>query len=430
MQLYFSQRRCGVKKKLRMSSLALAAATASSPPSTNNSSGWRSSPLGHTYKKFEAEWNAAGSNKTRASQYGAGADGGQARIIYFIERTRQLEVELEQTNAKMQAKTKKERRHQSDIADLRQLVNDLCAKIRKVERERDSSVKEKTAAQVEATQMGARLKTVQLDARKFKHADSRMHTMLVNANREAQEQKLRAENLEDALEMARKKSEDAVADASARVFTIESQTAESLAAANHRAEEVLEELRGIQGGWQEMKNRADASQQREDAALKNAEARIAMAENGARTAKGATKEATTVKIAAEKETAELRAQVAGLQHAVSSRTNEVEELRRENSRLEASYQQQQKEMTNLQASLHQTERSLRDENRQQRVQHIKFIDRRIAVKKEKEETKKHPPKKRPSKQKVEQTKRAEERAKQRAEHKKKIKERQRLLHKH
>ena len=259
--------------------------TSLTSPTRTSSSNWRNSPLGHTYKKFEAEWNAEGSNKSRAAQYSAGNEGAQARVIYFIERTRQLEVELERLNVKMNAKTKKERRHQSDVADLRTLVNDLCAKIRKVERERDTAVKEKATAQVEATQASARLKTVQLDAKKYKNADTRMHTMLVNANRNVQEQKLVAENLTDALELAKKKEEDAVADASQRVLAIETQTAESLTAANQRAEEVLEELRGIQGGWQEMKNRADASQAREDAALSNAEARIAMAENGAKAGK-------------------------------------------------------------------------------------------------------------------------------------------------
>ena len=271
------------KKKTHQRQQIMTSLTTS--PTRTSSSNWRNSPLGHTYKKFEAEWNAEGSNKSRAAQYSAGNEGAQARVIYFIERTRQLEVELERLNVKMNAKTKKERRHQSDVADLRTLVNDLCAKIRKVERERDTAVKEKATAQVEATQASARLKTVQLDAKKYKNADTRMHTMLVNANRNVQEQKLVAENLTDALELAKKKEEDAVADASQRVLAIETQTAESLTAANQRAEEVLEELRGIQGGWQEMKNRADASQAREDAALSNAEARIAMAENGAKAGK-------------------------------------------------------------------------------------------------------------------------------------------------
>jgi hypothetical protein len=70
--------------------------------------------------------------------------------------------------------------------------------------------------------------------------------------------------------------------------------------------------------------------------------------------------------------------------------------------------------------LHQSKRLLRDENRQTRVQHIKFIDRRIATKKEAIELKKNPPKKKPSQKSVAASRRAEERAKMRAEHKAKV----------
>ena len=396
------------------------ASFSSSPPPSHGSTGWRSSPLGHTYKKFEAEWNAQPPNKTSAAQYNAGKDGASARVIYFIEKTRQLELTLESNNARMLTQTNKEKRHRSDIADLRSLVNDLCAKIRTVEKERDTAVTEKNTAQVERTQMSARLQTVQLDAKKYKNADTRMHTMLVQANREGQEQKLKSENLEDALELARKKAENAVKEATERVASIEKQTQDSLQAANQRAEEVLEELRGIQGGWQEMKNRADASQAREDAALQNAQARIAMAENLSVTAKAAALEATGTRVVAENEATALRGRVAGLEQAVRGRTSEVEGLRQENSRLEASFQQQHKQMTNLEATLFQAKSSLRDENRQQRVQHIKFIDRRIATKKEKAEIIKHPPKKKPSQKKVAEKRRAEQRAMERAAHKKKV----------
>ena len=391
----------------------------SSPPPAPTS-GWRSSPLGHKYKKFESEWNADGSNKARAAQYGAGEDGAQSRVIYFIERTRQLEVELVENQKKMSQKIKKERRHQSDIADLRRLVNDLCSKIRTVERTRDVATKEKNDAEIVATQLGARLRTVQLDAKKYKSADTRMHDLLIKTNREKEEQKLRAENLEDELEIEKKKAQEAVADASARVENIEKQTKDRLAAANQRAEEVLEELRGIQGGWQEMKNRADASQAREDAAHANAEARILMAENGAKSAKTISKVATEKKLIAEKEKEILKGKVIELDHEIRNRTSEVEELRRENERLKASFDTQQNEMDELQAQLYEKKRLLRDESRQNRVQHIKFIDRRMAEKKLKAELLTNPPKKKPSLKKIAAHKRAEQRAKERAEHKKKV----------
>jgi hypothetical protein len=404
-------------------------ATSSPPPAPQlntgpASTGWRHSPLGHTYKKFESEWNAYGSNKSRAQQYNPGhGDGSQARVIYFIERTRQLEVALEHNNAQMLVLAKKEKRNKSDVADLRSLVNDLCSKIRTVERERDAAVKDKDKAQVEATQMGARLKTVQLDTKKYKNADVRMHTMLIQSNREASEQKLRAENLEDELTMAKEKAEAAIKEASERVGTIEKQTQESLQAANRRAEDVLEELRGIQGGWQEMKNRADASQAREDAALANTASRIAMSENIAKSAKKAAHDATRDKNIAEKETVQLRTRINALETAISNRTSEVEELRRENSRLEHSFQKQHKSMSDLEIALNLSKRRLRDESRQERVKHIKFIDRRMAEKKVTEDLKTCPPKKKPSAKKVAEKRRAEERAKERAAHKQKVLER-------
>jgi hypothetical protein len=271
--------------------------------------------------------------------------------------------------------------------------------------------------------MGARLKTVQLDTKKYKNADVRMHTMLIQSNREASEQKLRAENLEDELTMAKEKAEAAIKEASERVGTIEKQTQESLQAANRRAEDVLEELRGIQGGWQEMKNRADASQAREDAALANTASRIAMSENIAKSAKKAAHDATRDINIAEKETVQLRTRINALETAISNRTSEVEELRRENSRLEHSFQKQHKSMSDLEIALNLSKRRLRDESRQERVKHIKFIDRRMAEKKVTEDLKTCPPKKKPSAKKVAEKRRAEERAKERAAHKQKVLER-------
>ena len=56
------------------------------------------------------------------------------------------------------------------------------------------------------------------------------------------------------------------------------------------------------------------------------------------------KEATRIKIASEQEALQLRLRVVELENAVNSRTNEVEVLRRENSRLESSFQKQQKDV--------------------------------------------------------------------------------------
>jgi hypothetical protein len=385
-----------------------------SSPAPTPQTGWRNSPLGHTYKKFESEWNAEGSNRTKAAQYNPGTqDGSQARVIYFIERTRQLECELAANNRRMEELNRKELKNKSDVVDLRKLVNDLCTKIRKVERERDAAVKDMNTAQVSATQMSARLKTVQMDAKKYKSADSRLHTRIINLNRETSEQKLRAEKLEDELDMANTRAEEAVKEASERVASIEKKTQESLKAANQRAEEVLEELRAIQGGWQEMKSRADASQLREEEALEAARARIIMAENNSKAAKELSKQATIDKTKAEKEAAELRVRVAELEKAINSRTAEVENLRRENSRLQSSFKVQSNQMTELQAALTRSKRELRDDHRQKRVQHIKFIDRRLAVQKEITETKNNPPmkmKKKPSQKMLADKRRAEERA--------------------
>jgi|TARA_B100000795_G_C22369071_1_gene275400 predicted nuclease with TOPRIM domain len=60
------------------------------------------------------------------------------------------------------------------------------------------------------------------------------------------------------------------------------------------------------------------------------------------------KEATRIKIASEQEALQLRLRVVELENAVNSRTNEVEVLRRENSRLESSFQKQQKDVSRKQ----------------------------------------------------------------------------------
>jgi hypothetical protein len=98
----------------------------------------------------------------------------------------------------------------------------------------------------------------------------------------------------------------------------------------------------------------------------------------------------------------------------------VEELRRVNARLEASFQTQQNEMDILRSELHEKKRMLRDDDRQKRVEHIKFIDRRMAEKKFKIEVLKNPPMKKPSPKRIAAHQRAEQRAKERAEHKRKV----------
>jgi hypothetical protein len=409
------------------SSAAAAAASSSSPPprSAAASASWRSSPLGHAYRKFESEWNAHGSNRTAAENFGAPVDeagGAQARIIWFIERCRQLELAVGTLHEEVARKAKAERRHAGDISDLRKLVNELCEKVRAVQRERDGAVKRKSSAEVKATQMEARLKAAQLDASKYKNADSRMHTLLVNSNRDLQEARIRAEALEEQLEIERKRATDAEADAVEHVAEVEKRTAAAVDAANARAEEILEELRGIQGGWQEMKMRADASQEREEASLRQAEARIAMAENGSKVARAKAEDAAAERHAAVREAAELRRQLADLQDQVMNRTEEVETLRRGREVLVADMKQKTAEMSDLQARLHEKARALRDENRQARVQHVKFIDRRIKEKKEKEEARLHPKPKvrKPSKKQLERERRATQRAEQRAAHKAKV----------
>ena len=64
------------------------------------------------------------------------------------------------------------------------------------------------------------------------------------------------------------------------------------------------------------------------------------------------KEATRIKIASEQEALQLRLRVVELENAVNSRTNEVEVLRRENSRLESSFQKQQKDVRSKKQKKH------------------------------------------------------------------------------
>ena len=360
----------------------------SSPPPAPSAE-WRSSPLGHSFRKFEAEYNQHPGNRSRASNFGVDAGenrknsaGANARVIWFIERCRLLEKRVEDLGAQLAAKTKGERRHQGDVSDLRALINDLCNKVRKVERERDAEKSKATALEVEAVQMRARLATALQDTKKYRSNDARLHTMLVESNRELQEEKLKVEELEVALDTERARAETAEADAVVQVEAVEERMAESVGRANQRAADLLEELKGIQNGWHEMKQRADASQDREQSALRQTEARISIAEGAAKAAQTKARDAVVAQARATKEADVLARRVETLEGQLTGRIGELENLRSSNSKLQAEKVLFNQQILELRHALREKQQALRDGHRQTRVRHIKFIDARLSAKRE------------------------------------------------
>ena len=371
-----------------------------SPPPAAPTAEWRSSPLGHSFRKFEAEYNQHPGHRSRASEFGVdvgenggpgggtggdtgkGAKGANARVIWFIERCRLLEKRTLDLEAQLAAKTRGERRHQGDVSDLRALINDLCNKVRKVERERDVEKSKATALEVEAVQVRARLGTALQDTKKYRSNDARLHTMLVDSNRELQEEKLKVEELEDALDGERARAETAEADAVVQVEAVEARMAESVGRANQRAADLLEELKGIQNGWHEMKQRADASQDREHSALRQTEARIAIAEGAAKAAQTKARDAVLAQSCAAKEAGVLARRVETLEGQLTGRIGELENLRSSNSKLQAEKVLFNQQILELRCALRDKQQALRDGHRQTRVRHIKFIDARLSAKRE------------------------------------------------
>ena len=97
--------------------------------------GWSSSPLGHSYRTFEAEYRAknigaVGKNHGKR----AAAQLASSRVIWFIERCRQLELECKQLRISNEEKDKKLKRHDRDVSDLRKLINELCDKVRELKK--------------------------------------------------------------------------------------------------------------------------------------------------------------------------------------------------------------------------------------------------------------------------------------------------------
>eukprot|EP00946_MAST-07B_sp_MAST-7B-sp1_P004677 g4677.t1 len=357
----------------------------SEPPPSAPTAEWRSSPLGHSFRKFEAEYNQHPGNRARSQALGAnGSENGDAnaRVIWFIERCRLLEKRNEDLKAQLAAKTKAERRHKGDVSDLRALINDLCNKVRKVERERDAEKRKATALEVEAVQMRARLATALQDTKKYRSNDARLHTMLVDSNRDLQEEKLKVEELKDELDSERQRAETAEADAVEQVKEVEARMAEAVSSANQRAADLLEELKGIQNGWQEMKQRADASQDREESALRQTEARISIAEGAAKAAQAKAHDAAVAQAQVAKEAGVLSRRVGTLEDQLTGRIAELENLRSSNSKLQAENALFNQQILELRCALQERMQALRDGHRQTRVQHIKFIDARLKARKE------------------------------------------------
>ena len=193
---------------------------------------------------------------------------------------------------------------------------------------------------------------------------------------------IESEELEVALDTERARAETAEADAVVQVEAVEERMAESVGRANQRAADLLEELKGIQNGWHEMKQRADASQDREQSALRQTEARISIAEGAAKAAQTKARDAVVAQARATKEADVLARRVETLEGQLTGRIGELENLRSSNSKLQAEKVLFNQQILELRHALREKQQALRDGHRQTRVRHIKFIDARLSAKRE------------------------------------------------
>ena len=212
--------------------------------------GWSSSPLGHSYRTFEAEYRAKNIG-TVGQSHGkrAAAQLASSRVIWFIERCRQLELECKQLRSSNEEKDKKLKRHDRDVSDLRKLINELCDKVRDLKKTTKAAKKEAEALRVDNVEVRAKLKISIEELNRRKKSDDRLHGALVKSSRENQDLKLDLENmkhvkdgLEEKIKEMKKHSEEEL-DAQRQDFQIR------LDASNKRAEDALQELKDKTGGW-------------------------------------------------------------------------------------------------------------------------------------------------------------------------------------
>ena len=339
--------------------------------------GWSSSPLGHSYRNFETEYRA---KNIGSSGQGHGkramAQLASARVIWFIERCRQLELECKQLRDGSAEKDKKLKRHDKDVSELRKLINELCEKVRALKRTTKAAKEEAKALQMENVSTKQRALQATEDLNRRKRADDRLHSTLVKTSRELQDTKLDLENmtqnkvnLSHAIDELKKQSAIEL-DAQANDYQIR------LDAANKRAEDALQELKDKTGGWDEMKIKVETSEEREQATIDAANGKIALMKNQMETGDQKAKEAALTAVEANSRSAKLQLKLDSYKAALEQKQVELEEQRRQAAHAQILFVDLEQQLKVANSKLVQQQWKKRQEGRKQRIQHVKSIDRK------------------------------------------------------
>ncbi len=343
--------------------------------------GWSSSPLGHSYRTFEAEYRAknigaVGKNHGKR----AAAQLASSRVIWFIERCRQLELECKQLRISNEEKDKKLKRHDRDVSDLRKLINELCDKVRELKKTTKSAKKEAASVRTDNVEVRSKLRVAVEELNRRKKSDDRLHGALVKSSRELQDVKLDLENvkhvrdnLEEKIKEIKKHNEEEI-EAQRQDFQIR------LDASNKRAEDALQELKDKTGGWDEMKAKVETSEEREQATTDAANANIAMMQNKIQAADERAKEAVVNAANSKSEKERIQVKLDTVSGALEAKQVELEETRRRLSDLEQKYHEQEIKLQTSNAQLAEHKWQQREEGRKARIQHIKRVDRKYGNK--------------------------------------------------
>jgi chromosome segregation ATPase len=343
--------------------------------------GWSSSPLGHSYRTFEAEYRAKNIG-TVGQSHGkrAAAQLASSRVIWFIERCRQLELECKQLRTSNEEKDKKLKRHDRDVSDLRKLINELCDKVRDLKKTTKAAKKEAETLRIDNVEVRAKLKNSVDELNRRKKSDDRLHGALVKSSRELQDVKLDLENakqandeLEGKIQEMKKQSQQEV-EAQRQDFQIR------LDSSNKRAEDALQELKDKTGGWDEMKAKVETSEEREQATTDAANANIALMQNKIVAAEEHAKAAVLRAQQSKQERKNTQLQLDKTIGALESKQIELEETRRRLADLEQKYHEQDMKLHAANASVAEYKWKRREEGRKARIQHIKIVDRKYGGK--------------------------------------------------
>eukprot|EP00943_MAST-04B_sp_MAST-4B-sp1_P004158 g4158.t1 len=343
--------------------------------------GWSSSPLGHSYRTFEAEYRAKNLG-TVGQSHGkrAAAQLASSRVIWFIERCRQLELECKQLRTSNEEKDKKLKRHDRDVSDLRKLINELCDKVRDLKKTTKAAKKEAETLRIDNVEVRAKLKVSVDELNRRKKSDDRLHGALVKSSRELQDVKLDLENakqandeLEGKIQEMKKQSKQEL-EAQRQDFQIR------LDASNKRAEDALQELKDKTGGWDEMKAKVETSEEREQATTDAANANIALMQNKIIAAEEHAKAAVLQAQQSKEKRENTQLQLDTTVVALESKQIELEETRRRLADLEQKYHEQDIKLHAANASVAEYKWKRREEGRKARIQHIKSVDRKYGGK--------------------------------------------------